>query len=176
MKDAKDNLVEFVVEMANQMIALGNMHVEQLNTLKYKSVAEYQQAVLAEQDRIKRERPYEKEQMRKRYVARKNDQNDEFAPDKLMDMFFKNQSTLLKEFYKLIVDAWFQKGSNLRKLGNSIIDFVNLDMVEAECPVPLVYMTEEDLFIDLMNRVDDECLNATKEFYKKFYWGQGFTF
>ena len=172
-KDAKDNLVEFVDEMANQMIALGNIHVEQLNTLKYKSVAEYQQAVLAEQDRIRRERPYEKEQMRKRYVARKNNQNDEFDPDKLMDMFFKNQSTLLKEFYKLTVDAWFQKGSNLRKLGNSIIDFVNLDMLEAKSPVPLVYMTEEDLFIDLMNRVDDKCLNATKEFYKKFYRGQG---
>ena len=48
---------------------------------------------------------------------------------------------------------------------------MNLDLVEAECPVPLVYMTEEDLFIDLMKRVDDECLSATKEFYKECYLG-----
>lgn len=56
-------------------------------------------------------------------------------------------------------------------MANSFIDFVNLDVVEANRDIPLIYITEEDLFSEMMDKVDLECLNDTKEFYKEFYLG-----
>lgn len=71
----------------------------------------------------------------------------------------------------MMVNAWFQKDSHGGKMANSFIDFVNLDVVEANRNIPLIYITEEDLFNEMMDKVDLECLNDTKEFYKEYYLG-----
>lgn len=83
----------------------------------------------------------------------------------------KNQSPLFREFYKMMVNAWFQKKSRGSKMANSFIDFVNLDVVEANRNIPLIYITEENLFNKMMDKVNLECLNDTKELYKEYYLG-----
>lgn len=105
------------------------------------------------------------------FVHEKKKTNDRFTLDKMIEGMLKDQSPLFKEFYKMMVNGWFQKKSRSGKMANSFIDFVNLDVVEANRNIPLIYITEEDLFNEMMDKVELECLNDTKAFYKEYYFG-----
>lgn len=166
-KDAKDQLADFVEDMAKQMIAIANVQV----CAVFPSVAAMNQAIFKEHDRVKSENLYAKDAMRNRYLAVKKLSNGRFSLDKLIEGMLKKQSSLFREFYKMMVNAWFQKDSHGGKMANSFIDFVNLDVVEANRDIPLIYITEEVLFNEMMDKVDLECLNDTKKFYKEFYLG-----
>lgn len=107
------------------------------------------QAIFKEMDHIKRENLYAQPSMRKRCLEVRSRSNG--------------------QFYKMMVDVRFQKDSHSSKMANSFIDFVNLDVVEANRNIPLIFITEEDLFNEMMDKVDLECLNDTKEFYKEYY-------
>ena len=127
------------------------------------------QAIFKEMDHIKRENLYAQPSMRKRCLEVRIRSNGQFSLDKLIEGMLKDQSPLFREFYKIMVDVRFQKDSHSSKMANSFIDFVNLDVVEANRNIPLIFITEEDLFNEMMDKVDLECLNDTKEFYKEYY-------
>lgn len=114
---------------------------------------------------------YARRKMVGRYITYKNQSTQGFSVEALIDQFLSdNNRVAFPGFFKEIARQWFtQREYGGGEIPNFIIDYVNLGVLEAGSGLPLIYITEEKSFVKLIKQDDDECLSATKEFYKEFY-------
>lgn len=168
---AKDDLIQFVDGMIKQMMSLANVFLEQQATHKFKTLLEYNTRVMDENDRIRN--MYPRKEMSKKYQRLKKNSQGKFEINSMIDVFLKNRESIFKGLFKQLVDKWFLEKYSGKDMANTIIDFVNLGIVEAERRLPLIYITEEKLFVKIIQNIDEPCLKETKEFYKRYYNAAG---
>ena len=79
--------------------------------------------------------------------------------------------TIFKHLYKKVLADWFEHQGSGKQLMNTIIDYVNTGMIESLKNVPVIYMTEEKKFVELIEGLGDKKVKLTQEFYKRYYKG-----
>lgn len=86
-----------------------------------------------------------------------------------MDQAIPNGDAAFNHLFKKVIVNWFLPGGQGKTLVNTIIDYVNLGVVEKLGKAPVIYMTEEKAFVDLALCIKDENFRLTQAFYKKYY-------
>lgn len=167
LQHSNDELIEFVDGMIKQMMAMANVYLEQRLTNKYKTLAEYNGRIFEENDRIRDK--YPRRQMAKKYQRLKKSSKGKFEINSMLDDFLKNRETIFKDGYKRLVEKWFIEDYSGKDMNNTIIDLVNLGIVEAERKIPLIYITEEKSFVKMIQTIDKPYLKETQDFYRGFY-------
>ena len=116
-------------------------------------------------------RMYPHNEMVEKYKLAKNSSKKEYSIDSMIDQLLKGCEPIFKQLYKRVVNEWFMKNYKGKELANTIIDFVNMGVLEVESTLPCVYITEEKGFVSLIRGMKDKKAKATQDFYKEFYVG-----
>ena len=168
--DARDKLFRFVEDMMLQMVNMAYVYVEACNVKRLQTVPAFNTRVGERLGYTKSKFPMDK--MAKKYKAFAKTGPGKLAIQEVFDHYLGGYEPMFKEFYIRTADAWFQKGFKGRKLANTIIDFINLGIVEEVRGLNMIYMTEEKKpFVKLIRKSNDERYEATNRFYDKFYHG-----
>ena len=92
-----------------------------------------------------------------------------YAAGTLYNIYHFVEILFFNQLFKKVVSNWFLPSGQGKTLVNTMIDFVNLGVVERNGYVPVVYMTEDGPFVDLVLSIDDDKTKLTKDFYLKYY-------
>ena len=166
--DAKDYLVLFVEKLVLLMLKNAQDFITQLRYGVEEVVLTFNDPMFTDRD-IKRR--YPRDVMAERYLLAKRMNKKEFAIGPMMERLLKGREPIFKQLYKRVVNEWFMKGNKGNELANTIIDFVNMGVLEVASTLPCVYITEEKGFVSLIKGMKDERTKVTREFYAEFYEG-----
>lgn len=165
--DAKDYLKPFVDDMIIQILAVTNVQIDEVLSRKKVSFGEFNARIANEYYRIKD--LYPQELMARKYKEINKETHGKFSINALLDSFLIQKAPIFKHLFKRVVNNWFQPQYGGKELMNTIIDYINMGMVEADRNKPLIYMTEEKGLNDYILSLNDESVRSTKEFYNRFY-------
>ena len=166
-EDAKDSLSKLIHDFAVQILLVTKviMDEKRLNT-KF-SWGEFN-------DRIVKEHfwtagMYEAKEMRElgRAFLKKN--KGQVTIDRYVDETLPEYDSIFKHLYKRVLSDWFERNGAGKQLMNTIIDYANIGMVETINGFPVIYMTEEKKFVELIMGLDEKKLKLTQEFYGRYY-------
>ena len=114
---------------------------------------------------------YPHNEMVEKYMHAKRNSKKEYTINPMINRLLKGCNHIFKQLYKRVVREWFVANYKGKELANTIIDFVNMGVLEADSTLPCVYITEEKGFVSLIKGMQDEKLKATRKFYTEFYEG-----
>lgn len=163
----KTDLIDFIEGLIKQMMAMANVYVEQKMTNKFNILAEYNARILEENDRL--EGMYSRQEMSRKYKQERKASQGTFELNILVEGFLQHRETIFRGLFIRIVEKWFIEHYSGKDIANTIIDYVNFGILELKLSVPIIYITEEGAFAQMIQRLDEEYLYKTKEFYKRFY-------
>lgn len=89
--------------------------------------------------------------------------------DQYVDGALPEYDSIFKHLYKRVPSDWFERNCAGKQLMNTIIDYANIGMVETIKGFPVIYMTEEKKFVELIMGLDEKRLKLTQEFYRRYY-------
>ena len=164
-EDAKDSLNwlihSFAVQIMNVtrvIVGGGKMSMGELNhriiTENYKTADDY-----------------DEKEMRDACKAFLKQHRNEITIKGYVDGALKGNDTIFKHLFKKVLTDWFLGNGAGRNLMNTVIDYVNVGVVESLEKFPVVYMTEEKKFVELIMGLKDKRLELTQAFYDRYYFG-----
>lgn len=165
-KDFKHGLILYIENMVMLMVWMSEVLLMQMNTYG-DVVLPYQNPRYVSGDiRVK----YSRENMRKGYAKFKST-NKWFSISELLDRLSLNNN---QKYLMAMADKWFQKNycGGGKLLANSVIDYVNLEVLEARRTKPLIYITEDEAYPKFIKKSKVECFKETQEFYQTYYSGR----
>lgn len=165
--DAKDKFNEFVQNWAIQIIAVSKVIMDEKLADEDLDVGELNARIVKELNRTVGQ--YNREAMVKQYKLFGKKFNKLLTIDSLVDQAMPNGDAVFNHLFKKVVGNWFLPGGQGKTLVNTIIDYVNLGVVEKFGKAPVIYMTEEKAFVDLALCIKDESFRLTQAYYKKYY-------
>lgn len=165
--DAKDRLPDFIQDMVIQIIAVSKVIMEEQLAKENYDIGELNNRIF--QEYYKTVGGYDRKQMVKQFKNYNNRNKIKINIDSLVDSALPDGDVVFNHLFKKVVTNWFTPGGQGKTLVNTLIDYVNLGVVERTGKAPLIYMTEDKPFIDLALSIDDDSIRATKAFYKKYY-------
>ena len=164
--NARDYLVLFVKNLALLMLTNARDLIGQLGSPEIVLTFNDPQFVEGVTRRM-----YPHNEMVEKYKQAKNSSKKEYAIDPMIDQLLKGCEPIFKQLYKRVVNEWFMKDYKGKELANTIIDFVNMGVLEVDSTLPCVYITEEKGFVSLIKGMKDGKAKATQDFYMEFYEG-----
>lgn len=166
-EDAKDSLSKLIHDFAVQILLVTKviMDEKRLNT-KF-SWGEFNDRIVKEHFRTAG--MYEAKEMRElgRAFLKKN--KGLVTIDRYVDETLPEYDSIFKHLYKRVLSDWFERNGAGKQLMNTIIDYANIGMVETIKGFPVIYMTEEKKFVELIMGLDEKKLKLTQEFYGRYY-------
>ena len=166
--NARDYLVLFVENVVLLMLSNAEDFIRQLR-VGYSDITLICNDTVHIDGHIRRKFLHDK--MAARYVEVKNGSNKMITIEKKVEEFLKGCEPIFKQLYKRVVTEWFVKGYKGKELANTIIDFVNMGVLEVDSTLPCVYITEENGFVSLIKGMKDGKAKASQDFYMEFYEG-----
>jgi len=168
-RDFKHGLILYIENMAMLMVWMSLVLMEQMGTNEEK-ILPYQDPEFVSGD-IRNK--YSRENMMKVYIKYKA-ANKWFSVSKLLNrLSLNNRGGVYQKYLMAMADKWFQKGycGGGEQLANSIIDYVNLEVLEAIRTKPLIYITEDEAYPKFIKKSKAACFRETQEFCCDFYQG-----
>ena len=165
--DAKDKLNLFIQDWAIQIIAVSKVIMEEQLAKENLDVGEFNTRIVKQYNEILGR--YDREKMVRLYRVFIKKNKKLFTIDGLVDQVIFDGDVVFKHLFKKVIGNWFLPGGQGKTLVNTLIDYVNLGVVELLGKAPVVYMTEEGAFVDLALSIKDDCFRLTQSFYKKYY-------
>lgn len=166
--DGKTHLSEFVQDMVIQILAVSYVMTEAHFKHEDLSLGKFNDRVFSEYYRLAAGQ-YDRKKMVKIFKEFKQKNKQEFSIDSYVGGFFPKEKSVHTHLFKSVVNTWFSPNGAGKKLINTIIDYINLGVVELLQTNNVIYMTEEDAFVRLALTLEDDNLQMTKLFYRQFY-------
>ena len=165
--DAKDILPNFIQDMVIQILAVSKVMMEKQLAIEDLDMGELNRRIISEYYRTVGQ--YDREQMVKLFKKFNKNNKIQINIDPLVDSALPDGDVVFNSLFKKVVSNWFLPSGQGKTLVNTMIDYVNLGVVERIGNVPVVYMTEDGPFVDLVFSIDDDKIKLTKDFYKQYY-------
>lgn len=165
--DAKDKFNEFVQDWAIQIIAVSKVIMDEKLANEDLDIGELNTRIVKEHKKIVGQ--YDREAMVKQYKLFIKKYKKLLTIDSLVDQVISDGDAVFNHLFKRVVGNWFLPRGQGKTLVNTIIDYVNLGVVERLGKAPVIYMTEERAFVDLALSIKDDSFRLTQAFYKKYY-------
>lgn len=166
--DGKTHLSEFVQDMVIQILAVSYVMTDAHFKHEDLSLGKFNDRVFSEYYRLVTGQ-YERKKMVKMFKEFKQKNKQEFSIDSYVGGFFPKEKSVHIHLFKSVVNTWFSPNGAGKKLINTIIDYINLGVVELLQTKNVIYMTEEDAFVRLALTLEDDNLQMTKLFYQQYY-------
>lgn len=165
--DAKDKLNAYVQRWVIQIIAVSKVIVDEQLAKEDFDITELNTRIVKEYNNTVGQ--YDREKMVKRYKAFVKKHKNQLTIDSLVDQALPNGDAVFNHLFKKVIGNWFMPGGQGKTLVNTMIDYVNLGVVERLGQAPVIYMTEDGPFVDLALSMDDDSFKLTRAFYKDYY-------
>jgi len=165
--DAKDMFNEFLQSWAIQIIAVSKVILDEKLANEDLDVGELNTRIVKELNKTVGR--YDRKTMVKQYKLFTKKHKKLLTIDSLVDQAIPDGDAVFNHLFKRVIGNWFLPGGQGKTLVNTIIDYVNLGVVERRGKAPVIYMTEEKTFVDLALSIKDDSFSLTQAFYKKYY-------
>ena len=166
-KDFKHGLILYIENMVMLMVWMSEVLLWQMGSNE-DVVLPYQDPRFVSGDIRKK---YSRDNMRKGY-AKFMAANKWYSVSELLNrLSLNNRGGVYQKYLMDMADKWFQKNycGGGEQLANSVIDYVNLEVLEARRTKPLIYITEDEAYPKFIRKSKAECFRETQEFYCDYY-------
>ena len=164
--DAKEYLSVQLSEIINEILFISK--IEQTSIIQGEKLndAEFNAKICAEYYSSKG--MYAREEMVKKYRHLIKRGKSVYTIERLLDEAMSKCDPIFKRFYYKAVIDWFSHNGIGKPLMNTLIDYVNLGVLEVDKRFSVIYMTEDKSIAKFALGVDQENIKATREFYKSY--------
>lgn len=164
--DAKDKLSEIIHGFATQIMNVTRVIMDEKKLGVAFSIGELNSRIV--QEEFRKAGHFPMDEMRKQGKDYLKRNKNVITLDRYVDNALQGYDTIFKHLYKKVLIDWFSGGVG-KKLFNTIIDYVNTGTLESFSNAPVIYMTEETKFIDLVMSLNTPQARLTQRFYKQYY-------
>ena len=165
--DFKEKLNEFIQDFVIQIIAVSKVITNEKLNNENLDLGELNNRIFREYYTTVGQ--YERAKMVKLYKVFTKKTKHVVTIENIVDKAIPDGDAIFNHLFKKVIGNWFLPSGQGKTLVNTIIDYVNLGVVEKFGKAPVIYMTEDSPFVDLALNTDDACFNLTRLFYKKYY-------
>lgn len=165
--DAKDSLSCLIHSYAIQIMKVTKVIMDGEKMGVKFNWGEYNDRIFAEM--MNPDGYYTEKEMRSKYKAYVKRQKNRVKIEKYVDNVMQGYETIFKHLYKKVLSDWFEHQGSGKQLMNTIIDYVNTCTIESLKSFPVIYMTEEKKFVELIERLSDNKVRLTQQFYRRYY-------
>lgn len=166
-EDAKDSLSSLIHDYAIQIMKVTKVIMEGEKLGVNFNWGEYNDRIFAKM--MNPDGYYAEKEMRARYKAYVKRQKNQVKIENYVDNVMQGYETIFKHLYKKVLSDWFEHQGSGKQLMNTIIDYVNTCTIESLKSIPVIYMTEEKKFVELIERLSDNKVRLTQQFYGRYY-------
>lgn len=166
-EDAKDSLNKLIHDFAIQIMKVTKVIMDGEKMGVKFNWGEFNDRIFTEM--MKPEGYYEEKEMRAKYKAFVKSQKNQVKLDNYVDNVLQGYDTIFKHLYKKVLSDWFEHQGSGKQLMNTIIDYVNTDTIESLKNYPVIYMTEEKKFVELIESLRGNKVKLTQEFYRRYF-------
>ena len=145
---AKDSLSKLIHDFAIQIMKVTEVIMDGEKMGVKFNWGEFNDRIFSEM--MKPDGYYTEKEMRVRYRAYVRRQKNKVKIENYVDNVLQGYDNIFKHLYKKVLSDWFEHQGSGKQLMNTIIDYVNTGTIESLKNIPVIYMTEEKKFVELI--------------------------